>query len=112
MVERKNRTVVDMARCLMHEMNVRIFMWAEVASTLVYLVNKAPIQALSSKTPYEAITGMKPLYHTCAPLGVLLLHSLTHNDEGKWTQSWKDWSSLATMMNQKDTNYIILSQTR
>ena len=59
-VERRNQTVVEMARCLLKSMNVPGKFWGEAVSTAVYLLNRAPTKSLNGKTPYEAWFGRKP----------------------------------------------------
>lgn len=58
--EKKNRTVMEMARCLMFEKNVPKEFWAEAVNTAVYLLNRLPTKALDKKTPFEAWYGVKP----------------------------------------------------
>ena len=58
--ERKNRTVVEMARIMMAETNLEKRFWAEVASTEVYLLNTSPTRFFMHMTPYEAWKGRKP----------------------------------------------------
>ena len=58
-VERRNRTVVDMARSLLKSKNLPGTFWGEAVSTAVYLLNRTPTKAVIGKTPYEAIYGRK-----------------------------------------------------
>jgi len=58
--ERKNRTVMEMARCLMAEKKLPKNFWAEAVYTAVYLLNMLPTRAVQGKTPLEAWSGMKP----------------------------------------------------
>ena len=58
--ERKNRTVMEMARCLMFEKKLLKEFWAEAVNTSVYLLNRLPTKALENKTSYEAWHGVKP----------------------------------------------------
>lgn len=58
--ERKNRTIMEMARCMLFEKNLPKKFWAEAANTSVYLLNRLPTKALKGKTPYEAWHGNKP----------------------------------------------------
>ena len=51
--ERKNRTVMEMCRCLMFEKHLPKKFWAEGVNTSVYLLNQLPTKALEFKTPYE-----------------------------------------------------------
>uniref|UniRef100_A0ACD6A031 Uncharacterized protein n=1 Tax=Avena sativa TaxID=4498 RepID=A0ACD6A031_AVESA len=59
-VERRNRTVVEMARCLLKAMKVPGAFWGEAVKTAVYLLNRAPSRSLEGVTPYEAWHGKKP----------------------------------------------------
>ncbi|TXG46600.1 hypothetical protein EZV62_027900 [Acer yangbiense] len=58
--EKKNRTVMEMARCLMAEKKLPKNFWAEAVYTAVYLLNKLPTRAVQGKTPIEAWSGVKP----------------------------------------------------
>ena len=60
-VERANRTIVDMSRAMMQEKGLTKGYWAEATATAVYLKNRSPHAALPSKTPFEAWNGHKPL---------------------------------------------------
>jgi hypothetical protein len=51
--------MVEMARCLLKSMKVPSMFWDEAMRTTVYLLNRSPIKALDSKTPYEAWHGKK-----------------------------------------------------
>ncbi|RVW98283.1 Retrovirus-related Pol polyprotein from transposon RE1 [Vitis vinifera] len=53
-VERKNRTLMEMTRCLLHEKGLPKKYWAEAAHTSVFLLNRLPTKALQQKTPFEA----------------------------------------------------------
>jgi hypothetical protein len=59
-VERRNQTVVEMARCLLKSMNVPPQFWGEATRMVVYILNRAPTRALNSVTPYELWHGRKP----------------------------------------------------
>jgi hypothetical protein len=59
-VERRNQTVVGMARSLLKSMGVPAEFWGEAVSTTVYLLNRAPTKSVISKTPYEAYYTRKP----------------------------------------------------
>jgi hypothetical protein len=58
--ERKNRTLLDMARCLLIESGLPSSFWAEAVNTANYLRNRCPSKSLNGKTPYEMWTGKKP----------------------------------------------------
>ena len=58
--ERKNQTIVEMAKSMMHEKELPITFWAEAVYTAVYLTNRCPTKAVWGKTPFEAWRGRKP----------------------------------------------------
>lgn len=59
-MERKNRTIIEMARGLLKSGELPVKFWAEAVSTAIHLINQSPTQALHNKTPYEAWHGVKP----------------------------------------------------
>ncbi|KAI5336087.1 hypothetical protein L3X38_026221 [Prunus dulcis] len=58
--ERKNRTIVEMAKCMMFEKKMPLEFWAEAVNTAVYILNRCPTKALEKKTTFEAYSGRKP----------------------------------------------------
>ncbi|EOY27713.1 Uncharacterized protein TCM_029495 [Theobroma cacao] len=58
--ERKNRTILNMARRLLFEKSMPKEFWAKAANTVVYLQNILPTKALEKLTPYEAWYNVKP----------------------------------------------------
>lgn len=58
--ERANRTLVEMARCMLVHSKLDESFWAEALATAVYLRNMAATKTLVNKTPYEEYTGKKP----------------------------------------------------
>ncbi len=59
-VERKNRTLQEMARTLLHESNVEKYFWAEAINTSCYILNRVSIRKILNKTPYELWKNRKP----------------------------------------------------
>jgi transposase InsO family protein len=59
-VERRNQTVVAMARSLLKGRQVPAEFWGEAVVTAVYMLNWAPTKSLAGRTPYEAWHGVKP----------------------------------------------------
>ncbi|XP_075087573.1 uncharacterized protein LOC142169589 [Nicotiana tabacum] len=59
-VERKNRTLEDMARTMLIDSGIEKGFWAEVVNTAIYLVNMCMIRSLLNKTPYELLNRSKP----------------------------------------------------
>ena len=52
-VERKNRTIQEMARTMLNENGLPKYFWAEAVNTACYVVNRAHIQSILKRTPYE-----------------------------------------------------------
>lgn len=59
-VERRNRTMIEMARSLLKEMEMPLYLWGEAVRHSIYLLNRLPTRAVSGMTPYEAWSGKKP----------------------------------------------------
>ncbi|WVZ71727.1 hypothetical protein U9M48_020274 [Paspalum notatum var. saurae] len=59
-VERKNQTVVGMARCMLKAKGMPAAFWGEAVTTAVYILNRASTKALDGQTPFEAWHGRKP----------------------------------------------------
>ncbi|KAL4272302.1 hypothetical protein GQ457_13G009650 [Hibiscus cannabinus] len=58
--ERKNRTVVEMARSMLRAKGLPNQLWAEAVATAVYLLNLSPTKAVLNQTSYEACYGKRP----------------------------------------------------
>ncbi|CAL2249531.1 unnamed protein product [Prunus armeniaca] len=58
--ERKNRTIMEMARSMIFEKGLPNIFWVEAVYTAVYLLNRCPTKALQNKTPIEAWSNIKP----------------------------------------------------
>ncbi|WZZ85883.1 hypothetical protein YC2023_114462 [Brassica napus] len=59
-VERRNRTLMEMTRSMLKAMNVPNYMWGESVRHATYLINCVPTRALKNQTPYESLKGRKP----------------------------------------------------
>eukprot|EP00253_Pinus_taeda_P025809 PITA_25809 len=59
-VERRNRTIVEMACSMLQHKNVPNKFWVEGVFIVVYLLNRSPTQAVKGKTPEEVWSGCKP----------------------------------------------------
>lgn len=60
LAERMNRTLTEMARCMLIQADLSIKFWAEAVSTAAYIRNRCPTKALKYETPYEVWNGVKP----------------------------------------------------
>jgi hypothetical protein len=59
-VERKNWTLINMARSMLSEYNVSGSFWAEAINTACHASNRLYCHRLLKKTPYELLIGRKP----------------------------------------------------
>ena len=59
-VERKNRTLITLARTMLDEYNTSEKMWAEAINTACYASNRLFPHKFLEKTPYELLNGKKP----------------------------------------------------
>ncbi|WVZ81383.1 LOW QUALITY PROTEIN: hypothetical protein U9M48_028765 [Paspalum notatum var. saurae] len=59
-VERKNRTLVEMARTMLDEHRTPRRFWAEAVNTACYIVNRIFLRAFLGKTSYELRFGRHP----------------------------------------------------
>ena len=59
-VERKNRSLQEMARTMMHETKLAKYFWAEAVNTACYIQNRIYIRPILNKTTYELFKGRKP----------------------------------------------------
>lgn len=58
--ERANRTLVEMARCMLYESGLTESLWAEAINTATYIRNRSPTKVISDATPYERWCNKKP----------------------------------------------------
>ena len=59
LVERKNRTLIDMARSMLSEYNVSQSIWAEAINMACYCSDRLYCHPLKEKTLYELLNGRK-----------------------------------------------------
>jgi transposase InsO family protein len=59
-VERKNITLLDMARTMLYEYKTSDRFWAEAINTACYAINRLYLHRILKKTSYELITSKKP----------------------------------------------------
>jgi transposase InsO family protein len=59
-VERKNRTLLEMARTKLDEYKTPDRFWAEAINTTCYSINRLYLHRILKKTSYELLTGKKP----------------------------------------------------
>jgi len=58
--EKRNRCILEMTQCMMHEKNLPKQFWAKSTNTVVYLQNRLPTRAIKDMMPFKAWYGYKP----------------------------------------------------
>jgi hypothetical protein len=58
--ERKNRTAMNLVRCILTDKQVPKVFWPEAVKWCVHVLNRSPTLAVQHSTPEEAWSGMKP----------------------------------------------------
>jgi transposase InsO family protein len=69
-VERKNRTLIDMARTMLGEFKTPKQFWSEAVNTACHAINWLYLHRLLKKTSYELLPVTNPTFHTFVYLGV------------------------------------------
>ncbi|KAF1318635.1 Integrase catalytic core protein, partial [Globisporangium splendens] len=70
MAERMNRTLVEMARCMLYHESVDKKWWAEAVNTAAWIINRIP-NSVNTKTPHELIYGRRPNMKNLKVFGAL-----------------------------------------
>jgi len=59
-MERKNRSLEELARTMLSESSLPKYFWDDAVSTSCYVMNRVLIRSILKKTPYELFNGRKP----------------------------------------------------
>ena len=59
-VERKNRTLIEVARTVLEESKLPTYFWAEIINTACYTQNISIVNQTQGKTPYQLMKNNKP----------------------------------------------------
>ena len=58
--ERRNRTIAERIRAILHASGLPKFLWGEAVRHVVWLFNRTMTKAVEGMTPFEAVFGQKP----------------------------------------------------
>ncbi|KAD4888061.1 hypothetical protein E3N88_20134 [Mikania micrantha] len=100
--ERRNRTIIDMVRCMLFEKNLSKVLWGEAVATAVYLLNRAPTKALND--PHQLRKKLDPKSNKCVFVGyctnskayrlfditkksIVICRDVVFDEQGKWNGS-------------------------
>jgi hypothetical protein len=59
-VEKKNRTIIEATKGMIHDHSLPMILWAEACMTTIYVQNTNLHYILKNITPEESFTGVKP----------------------------------------------------
>ncbi|GJS44486.1 ribonuclease H-like domain-containing protein [Tanacetum coccineum] len=78
--ERKNMTLIEVARTMLADSKLPTTFWAEAVNTACYVQNRVLVIKPHNKTPYELFLGRKPALSFMRPFGCLvtILNTLDH----------------------------------
>jgi transposase InsO family protein len=62
-VERRNQSVVTMARCMLKAKRLPGYLWGEAVTSGVHVLNRSPTRTLAAKTPFKAWYCERPHIH-------------------------------------------------
>lgn len=81
--ERKNRTLVEMARCMIIESKTPTSFWAEAVAMANHIRNRCPTKSLNGGIPFELWTGKKVRLQYVRPFGIkaYVLNKLPNKDK-------------------------------
>ncbi|GJZ74895.1 retrovirus-related pol polyprotein from transposon TNT 1-94 [Tanacetum coccineum] len=82
-VERLNRTLMEVARTMLIFAKAPMFLWAEAVATACYTLNRSLIYTLHRKTYYELLKGKKPEVKYFRVFGSLCYPTNDYDDLGK-----------------------------
>ncbi|KAE8992242.1 Retrovirus-related Pol polyprotein from transposon TNT 1-94 [Phytophthora rubi] len=70
LAERMNRSIVEMARCMLYHEGIDKKWWAEAVNTSAWMINRIP-NTVTVKTPYEIVYQKKPQLKNLKVFGAL-----------------------------------------
>jgi uncharacterized membrane-anchored protein YhcB (DUF1043 family) len=87
-VERDNRTIIEMARTMLHAADLPPPLWAELVHTAVYIHNRVPNRK-DKRSPYEQHFGKTPRVDHLRIIGSDVFVSIPKEKRTKWDKvSW------------------------
>jgi hypothetical protein len=90
--ERKNQTIMNMARTLLKEKSLSITFWVEAVACSVYLLNRSPTTSLKMKVPQEAWSGTKLNVAHLRTFRCIAYDHIPSDPGGyRWPPTFSDW---------------------
>ena len=74
-VERRHRTILEIARCLRFQAAMPLSFWGDCVMTAVYLLNRLPTPVLGNISPFQSLFDKSPEYNLIKIFGCLAFAS-------------------------------------
>jgi hypothetical protein len=87
--ERKNRTIMEAVKTMIHDQDLPMHLWDETTRTTVYVQNRLSHSALGFKTPEEMFIGKKPEVSHLKIFGCLVFEHIPKERRTKLDPSGK-----------------------
>ncbi|XP_073115021.1 retrovirus-related Pol polyprotein from transposon TNT 1-94 isoform X2 [Elaeis guineensis] len=100
--ERKNRTVVEMARSMLQGKMLPNVLWAEAVATSVHLLNISPTKAVRNMTLFEAWYQRKPEMSNLRVFGCIVYAHISFENRSKLDQKSERCISIRYSSESKD----------
>ncbi|XP_071712191.1 uncharacterized protein [Rutidosis leptorrhynchoides] len=98
LVERKHRHLLNVARSLMFQGGIPLYLWTECILTATYLINRIPSKLLAGLSPFQKIYGSEPSLSHIRNYGCLVFSKIL-DESDKFKPRFFDLFSV-----QNDTN--------
>lgn len=109
-VERKNKTLQELAIVILHAKKLPYHFWAEAMNTACYIHNHVTLRTGTTSTLYEMWKGRKPIVKYFISLEVNATYWLTENREERWIVRVMEAFFLAILQIVEPIEYIIPEQ--
>ena len=111
-MERRNRSLQEMARAMICENDLPKCFWAEAVNTACYVLNRTLIGKSLKKTPYELWNRIKPTLHYFHVFGCKCFILNTKDNLGKFDAKTHDgiflgYSSTSKVMRLRQVYRIV-----
>ena len=100
-VERKNTTLMEMARSMLHEYNLPLYFWPEAVNTSCYISNRVFKRPILNKTSYELWNNRKPKISYLRVFGCKCFILNTKDNLGKFDSKVDEGSFLGYSTSSK-----------
>ena len=80
--ERKNRTMLNMVRCMLKSKSLSKYLWGDATVTTTYILNRTPTKRLNAITPEEAWSYEKPSVSHLKVFVQFVINMFQTNKEG------------------------------